>query len=75
MKKNEDITLEEAIEKIAYLENLLKEKDQTTYKTFFDQDEDAVVVFDLESQLFIDCNAKLPDILGFTNNDLLSLSV
>ncbi|MCW7503166.1 PAS domain S-box protein [Leptospira paudalimensis] len=75
MKENEDITLEEAKEKIAYLENLLKEKDQTTYKTFFDQDEDAVVVFDLESQLFIDCNAKLTDILGFTKKDLLSLSV
>ncbi|MCG6162234.1 hypothetical protein, partial [Leptospira bandrabouensis] len=65
MHEKEDITLEEAKEKIAYLENLLKEKEQTTYKTFFDQDEDAVVVFDLESQLFIDCNTKLTDILGF----------
>lgn len=75
MEENESITLEEAKEKISYLENLLREKDQTTYKTFFDQDEDAVVVFDLESQLFIDCNAKLTSILGFSKEKFLTLSV
>lgn len=75
MKENEELTLEEAKQRIAYLENLLKEKDQTAYKTFFDQDEDAVVVFDLETQLFIDGNAKLTEILGYTKNDLLHLSI
>lgn len=75
METNEDITLAEAKKRIAHLERLLKEKDQNTYKTFFEQDEDAVVVFDLTSQRFIDCNAKFTSILGYTKEALLLLSV
>jgi PAS domain S-box-containing protein len=75
METNDEMTLEEAKEKIAYLENLLKDRNQITYKTIFDQDENAVVVFDLESGLFIDCNAKLTSVLGFTKEQLLTLSV
>lgn len=75
MEPNDHITLKEAKEKIRYLENLLREKEENTYRTFFEEDEDAVVVLDLESQLFIDCNAKLTSILGYTKEELQKLSV
>ncbi|TGL88633.1 PAS domain S-box protein [Leptospira congkakensis] len=75
MKTYEGISLEEAIQKIAELEKILEEKEQNTYKTFFDQDEEAIVVFDIQSRLFTDCNAKLTATLGFTKEEFTKLSV
>lgn len=75
METNDDITLEEAKAKIKYLESLLKEKEENTYKTFFEEDEDAVVILDLETQLFIDCDVKLTSLLGYTKDELQKLSV
>ncbi|TGL67520.1 PAS domain S-box protein [Leptospira jelokensis] len=75
METDSGITLEEAKAKIKYLESLLREKEENTYRTFFEEDEDAVVILDLETQLFIDCNVKLTSLLGFTKTELQKLSV
>ncbi|MCW7468296.1 PAS domain-containing protein [Leptospira kanakyensis] len=75
MKTYEGISLEEAIQKITELERILEEKEQNTYKTFFEQDEEAIVVFDIQSRLFTDCNAKLTTTLGFSKEEFTKLSV
>lgn len=75
MKAEDTMSLEDAKKRIAELERILQEKDENTYKTFFDQDEEAIVVFDIESRLFTDCNAKLTATLGFTKEEFTKLSV
>ncbi|TGL39806.1 PAS domain-containing protein [Leptospira perdikensis] len=75
MKAEDTMSLEDAKKRIAELEKILQEKEENTYKTFFEQDEEAIVVFDIESRLFTDCNTKLTETLGFTKEEFTKLSV
>lgn len=75
MKELKYTNIEEANLKIEELEQIISRSGIEKYQTFFETDEEAIIVLDPNTGFFSDINANASQILGYSKEEIVNLSV
>ncbi|PJZ38170.1 hypothetical protein CH354_02720 [Leptospira levettii] len=75
MNVDEITSLEEAKLLIKELKNKTISEDFNAYKTFFEQDKDAIALFNIDTGEFLDCNMSAVFLLGYPRDEFRNVTI